>query len=137
MSVGPVSGTSVWSPAAVAPSAAGVAGPGSRSVTPVAPHRFLPDDPANKYLTDGDRSALLDATGVDFRANGEIGCPVSMDLPTYFAALNTAGRLAADRGSGRLTGPITADYLGAVLKTVAEQPRSAMAYDASGFDLKA
>lgn len=63
-------------------------------------HLFRPNDPLNGYLTDGDRSAVKAATGVDVRADGGILCPVSMSASDYGAVLSTVGQLAADRANG-------------------------------------
>jgi len=81
----------------------------------VARHRFRPHDPANQYLTDADRATIREVTGVDVRADGDIGTPVPMDPTTYGPVLDAVGRIAADRASGTLTGPLGADYLNRAL----------------------
>jgi hypothetical protein len=103
----------------------------------VTPHRFLPNDPANKYLTDGDRVAVRNATGVDVRADGGIACPVSMDVETYSKVLQGVGQIAADRASGRLTGPITQGYLSTVLHPAAAAPGFAGLRGVHGLDVRA
>jgi hypothetical protein len=137
MSISPVSSGSAWSLATAARNGTSAVTAGDFAAAMVTPHRFLPNDPANGYLTDGDRTALRSATGVDVRANGDILSPVSMNVSTYCSALDAAGQIAADRASGNLTGSITQDYLSKVLKAVAAQQPSGQFRGDSGLDVSA
>ena len=100
-------------------------------------HRFLPNDPANKFLTDGDRVAVRNATGVDVRADGGIACPVSMDVETYSKVLQGVGQIATDRATGHLTGSITQDYLSKVLHAAGAAQGSARLPGDHGLDVRA
>ncbi len=128
MSISPVGAGSAWNSAAMSAGSSAVTS-GDFGAVLVAPHRFHPYDPANKYLTDGDRVALRNATGVDVCADGGITSPMAIDAATYFSALTAAGQIAADRAGGRLTGAITQDYLSKVL--TAATPGQSTVLDAS------
>jgi hypothetical protein len=91
------------------------------AATSVTPHRFGPNDPLNQFLTEGDRSTIKSATGIDIRPNGEIMSPMSMGVNEYGAALDSVGQVAAGRANGTQTGPISADYLRQMINEFADK----------------
>ena len=81
----------------------------------IAPSRFLPNDPRNKFLTSDDRKSIQKATGMTFGADGGIMSPVTMSFQQKIAVLESVGQIAADRANGTLTGNLGSFLLDKVL----------------------
>jgi hypothetical protein len=86
----------------------------------VNPHQFGPNDPLNQYLTEGDRSTIKAATGIDIRTDGTITISVESmtgrSVNDTVAAMDSVGQIASDRAKGTLSSPISADYLNQLIK---------------------
>jgi len=83
----------------------------------LAPHVLTHHDPLTKYLTTQDVATFKSMFGVDFKANGDIMVPMSRGVNQFGATMAAAGQIASDRAHGKLTGPITPEFVTQLVQT--------------------